>query len=122
MLMGQWRFTVVLGLLVVWLAMPALACLPNLKMTDAEMACCKKMAGDCHMGANHHPCCERASNISTPVATVQPVPQVHPDFTLLAVTAISEANSTSEIAPAHVRLDIPPPEIPAIASISILKI
>ena len=39
------------GLVLLWMAMPALACLPNAAMTQVEMACCKKMAGDCHMGA-----------------------------------------------------------------------
>jgi len=54
-------------LLIVWTGIPALACLPNQGMTRAEMACCKKMAGDCQMGAGQHPCCK--TNVS-PVAPV----------------------------------------------------
>ena len=52
------RFVGVVGLLLLWTAMPALACLPNASMTQPEMACCKKMAGNCTMGSAEHPCCK----------------------------------------------------------------
>ena len=41
---------------------PLLACLPTPAMTDAEMACCKKMAGNCDMGAGNHSCCRTRMN------------------------------------------------------------
>ena len=56
--MARWRFVAVVGLLLLWTTMPALACLPNASMTQPEMACCKKMAGNCTMGSPDHPCCK----------------------------------------------------------------
>lgn len=43
---------------VIWVAAPVLACVPNAAMTDAEMACCQKMGGDCDMGVGNHACCK----------------------------------------------------------------
>ncbi|MBA3914866.1 MAG: hypothetical protein H0X25_13675 [Acidobacteriales bacterium] len=56
--MPDWRSIVAMLLLSVWMGMPALACLPDASMTAAEMACCRKMAGDCQMGTAQHPCCK----------------------------------------------------------------
>jgi len=42
-----------------------------LLMTQSEMACCKKMAGDCRMGAEQHPCCKTVSSAPSPVASLQ---------------------------------------------------
>jgi integrase len=44
-------------------------------MTEAEMACCKKMAGDCNMGTGQHPCCKTVSNAPLSVASIQPIVQ-----------------------------------------------
>jgi hypothetical protein len=33
------------------------SCVTHPAMTDAEMACCQKMAGDCDMGSGNHSCC-----------------------------------------------------------------
>ncbi len=49
------RCTLAFILALIWTATPALACLPTSTMTQAEMACCKRMAGDCHMGVSNHP-------------------------------------------------------------------
>jgi hypothetical protein len=46
--MAKVRPLLVVSLVVLWTVAPALACLPNRQMTQAEMDCCKKMAGDCH--------------------------------------------------------------------------
>jgi hypothetical protein len=44
-----------------WTLLPAIACAADLRqMTEPEMACCKKMAGKCDMGAGQHSCCEQA--------------------------------------------------------------
>lgn len=67
------------GLVLLWMAMPALACLPNTAMTQAETDCCKKMAGDCHMGAGEHPCCKTTVGRGTLVASLDGVAtQIHP--------------------------------------------
>jgi hypothetical protein len=75
------------GLVVLWMAMPALACLPNAAMTQAEMECCKKMAGDCHMGAAQHPCCKTTVERATPVASLDRVTtQIHPYVAILSAS------------------------------------
>jgi hypothetical protein len=68
--MAKCRSTLAFVLIFIWTAIPALACLPSSSMTQAEMACCKKMAGDCHMGAGQHPCCKTKVEQTTPVATL----------------------------------------------------
>jgi hypothetical protein len=64
--MAHCRSIVALGMLAMWLTVPALACLPTPQMTDAEMACCKKMAGDCEMGTAQHPCCKTTTRDNAP--------------------------------------------------------
>jgi len=78
---------------------PLLACLPTPSMTDAEMACCKKMAGNCDMGTGNHSCCK--STVSTPQLTgISQNPQVHlPDGLVVVSTILADANAglTSEV-------------------------
>lgn len=77
--MADCRSMLVLALVFVWTATPALACMPNATMTQAEMACCKKMAGDCHMGVDQHSCCKTKAERATPVATLDRTAiQIHP--------------------------------------------
>jgi hypothetical protein len=67
------------GLVFLWTAMPALACLPNPQMTQAEMAFCKKMAGNCHMGVGQHPCCKTTISPDAPVANIEcTAPHIQP--------------------------------------------
>jgi hypothetical protein len=86
-------------------------------MTDAEMACCKKMAGDCHMGSGQHPCCKSVSSAPTPVASIQPISQVHPDFVALAATLPVRVPSVSEAESEQIGLGLPPPTPPGKNSI-----
>ena len=69
--MAKCRSVFAFVLVFAWTAIPALACLPNATMTQAEMACCKKMAGDCHRGAAHHPCCKTTVEQSTSIASLE---------------------------------------------------
>jgi hypothetical protein len=90
----------ILCLLAMFLATaPLLACLPTPSMTDAEMACCKKMAGNCDMGTGNHSCCK--TTVSTPqLAAIAHNPQVHQPDSLVAVPPIfadAEASLTSEV-------------------------
>ena len=62
--MSKFDHIFVLALVCLWIGSPALACLPSPQMTHSEMECCKKMAGDCHMGTGQHPCCKTVSNAS----------------------------------------------------------
>jgi hypothetical protein len=90
------RRSIFLLLLFLWIAAPVLACLPTVAMTDAEMACCKKMAGDCDMGSGNHSCCQHTITSSPTVATVAQHSQ--PD--LLAFIGTT-ANIYDEFSPKH---------------------
>jgi hypothetical protein len=116
--MARWRSIVGLSLVAVWLATPALACLPNPHMTDVEMACCKKMAGDCQMGTGQHPCCKTASNAPALVASIQPISDLHPDFASVAgVVIVVPLLSRSEVESEQIDLGLPPPAPPGQNSI-----
>jgi len=113
--MAKWRSASVFVLVFTWTAIPALACLPNATMTQAEMSCCKKMAGDCHMSAGQHPCCETKVEPVTPVAnldrtTVQIQPYVV--VTLLDVTFLPEP--TIDRAASSDLRGLPPPAPPGL--------
>jgi hypothetical protein len=114
-----WCRPIVVGFLVaVWLATPALACLPNQQMSNAEMACCKKMAGDCHMGVGQHPCCKTVTSVDVPVATLQGTAQVHPpslEFVVLDLSFQLDRIARDDFAQAH--LGLPPPSPPGPNSI-----
>ena len=61
MLLRLLRKVGIVGLAVLFAALPVMACVvPNAAMTAAERECCKKMAGQCgDMGmAKSHPCCQ----------------------------------------------------------------
>ena len=105
-------------LLVVWIALPALACLPTQGMTQAEVACCKKMAGDCPMGAGRHPCCKTTVNRPLTVAKIEhSVYQLQPDSpsTLLSTAPLPKLciNYVSDVK----KLGLPPPAPPALNSV-----
>jgi hypothetical protein len=116
--MARCRSVMGLGLLAVWLAIPALACLPNSQMTAAEMACCKKMAGDCQMGSGQHPCCKTIANRPQQVAATQPISQILPSVAVVAEVATDPVPSTlTAAAETHVGLGLPPPAPPGLHSI-----
>jgi hypothetical protein len=78
------RRSIFVLLLFLWVAAPVLACLPTAAMTDAEMACCKKMAGECDMGSGNHSCCQHTISATPTVATA--VQSSQPDLLALAKT------------------------------------
>src|SRR6267142_7009975 len=112
--MAKCRSMFVFVLVFTWTAIPALACLPNATRTQAEMACCKKMAGDCHMSAGQqHPCCETKVEPVTPVATLDRTNvQIHPYIvaTLLDATFLPEP--TIDRAASSDLRGLPPPAPP----------
>ncbi len=70
----------------IWVGAPVLACVPTAAMTDAEMACCKKMGGDCDMGVGNHSCCRHTMNRAPEVADVVKVTQsLQVDVALVAI-------------------------------------
>jgi hypothetical protein len=68
-------------------------------MTDAEMACCKKMAGNCDMGTGNHSCCK--TTVSTPqLAAIAHNPQIQQPDGLVAISTIftdADNGLTSEV-------------------------
>src|ERR1700691_618140 len=115
--MTRCRSIIVLSLLAFWLATPALSCLPNTQMTSSEMACCKKMAGDCNMGTGQHPCCKTVSNAPASIASIQPISQVHADFAAVAETVVVLVPSVSEAESQQIGFGLPPPAPPGQNSI-----
>jgi hypothetical protein len=59
--MPRWAASALVVALVLWISSPALACLAQPeKMTEAEMQCCREMAGQCgEMAKAEHSCCPK---------------------------------------------------------------
>ena len=117
-LVTKCRSVVVFTLLVVWTAIPALACLPTHGMTQAEMDCCKKMAGDCQKGAGQHPCCKTSVNRAPTVAKVEPnVSAIQPEVPAALLETAFSFEPIFSRAPNSENLGLPPPAPPALNSI-----
>jgi hypothetical protein len=104
-----------------WASAPVLACLRSAAMTDAEMACCKKMAGNCEMRAGSHSCCNTTMNTSQAVTATAQNPQVQLPVVMVAVL-LSFHGSTAAVARegvhvTHSVLPISPPGSQAILRI-----
>jgi hypothetical protein len=110
--MAEWRAILSLIVVFVWTATPVLACLPSSTMTKVEMECCKKMAGDCHMGARNHPCCEKSVNQTSPVAELQRTHVLQVAFTAIASSAQLPERPTREVELSSITLGLPPPAPP----------
>ena len=103
-----------LSLMALWLAIPALACLPSPQMTPSEKACCKKMAGDCHMGTGQHPCCKTTANAPQAVASIHPISQIQPSVAVIAEIATVPVFSVTHAGTLQVSLSLPPPAPPGL--------
>jgi hypothetical protein len=115
---AKYRYLVGFALLVVWTAIPALACLPTQGMTQAEMDCCKKMAGDCQKGAGQHPCCKTTVNRMPTVAKVErDASHIQPQVAKTVLeTALLPEPPLSHVSESE-KLGLPPPAPPALNSI-----
>ena len=111
------RPNVVLALLALWMAVPALACLPTQQMTQSEMACCKKMVGDCQMGSAQHPCCKTGPTVNGPIATIEAVAQFHASIAVVSFVPSTQFEPKAEGEIAHAHLGLPPPAPPGPNSI-----
>jgi hypothetical protein len=107
----------------IWVAAPVLACMPTAAMTDAEMACCQKMGGDCDMGTGNHACCKDTMYRAPSVAAVAQASQT--DVPLVALATISMDDVSDEILVqqngAGFRLSVFPPGSSPLALNSILR-
>ena len=118
--MAKARPIIVLAFLALWTSVPVLACLPTAQMTQAEMACCKKMAGDCQMGSAQHSCCKTAPTVNAPVATIatiKPIAQPHPNVAVVSFTPKVQFEPKAESEVSHAHLGLPPPAPPGPNSI-----
>jgi hypothetical protein len=79
---------ILLALAILLAAAPLLSCLLAPTMTDAEMACCKKMAGNCDMGAGNHSCCKTTINAPQSMAAVVGKSQAQVPDVLVAVSVL----------------------------------
>jgi hypothetical protein len=113
--MAKCRSMLVFSLICLWAAIPALACLPNSSMTQAEMACCKKMAGYCHMGVGQHPCCKTKIEQATPVATLDRTSTlIHPYFVATAFDVSILPEPMLDRADSRELRGLPPPAPPGL--------
>jgi hypothetical protein len=118
------RAAVLLGIVLIWVASPAIACvLPGATLTPAERECCHHMAAQCGQVAMpaSHSCCQTRSHHSDalPQATAS-VPTRH--LAIAAVTA--QATFVLPVATPErlaIYLHSPPPDTIS-SSISILRI
>ena len=87
------RILTVAILLVLWGALPALACLlPQRALSPAEMKCCAQMAGNCGgKMQTSHSCCKPVANQGVAVLTA--ANQVKPISMALLVTPLSADSS-----------------------------
>jgi hypothetical protein len=104
-------------LVAAWTVMPALACLPTHDMSKAEMACCKKMAGNCRMSASQHPCCKTAKSRVEPDAKIERVAsQVQLYLAPTFIEAPFQPDATQDRVSTS-KLGLPPPAPPGLNSI-----
>jgi hypothetical protein len=112
-------------MLLLFLAVSGPDCLvPNARMSDAEKACCRQMAGHCDMNmAAKHPCCQK-------------VVQRHDDADLNNLSRFASSALSAQVAtlPLGLSLDVSmqsfvlperlwyPPHDPPIPSVEILRI
>jgi len=115
--MGKLRQMLAFVLVLAWAAPTAFACLPNQQMTQSEMACCKKMAGDCRMSGEQHPCCKTVSSSPSPVASPQSKIHFQPLAGLVGIVTPIEVTSISRVDQALAHLGLPPPAPPGPSSI-----
>src|SRR5205814_8637314 len=116
------RILTVAILLVLWGALPALACLlPQRALSPAEMKCCAQMAGNCGgKMQTSHSCCKPVANQGVAVLTAASQAQ---SLALAAVTAPLSQGSL-KLAPLSVMCEQhvhPPPESPPVLT-TILRI
>jgi hypothetical protein len=113
--------SIALLLAVLWVAAPVLACVPRAAMTDAEMACCQKMGGDCDMGSGNHSCCRDTMHRAP---SISPVPQgSQTDVPLVAIAHDDVYDEIStEQEDAGFPLRVCPPGSSPLALNSILRI
>lgn len=67
-----------------------LSCVPTASMTDAEMACCKKVGGNCDMGSGKHACCQNAMDRTPSVVDIAQNPYLGLPLVAIATANVSD--------------------------------
>jgi hypothetical protein len=75
------------------------------------------MVGNCHMGVGQHPCCKTVTSLDIPVATLQPISQLHPNLSFVVLDFTFQPEPTAEGGFGQVHLGLPPPAPPGLNSI-----
>lgn len=117
---------ILLVVLAIFIAQPALACLAPRQMSQSEMACCRQMAGDCDMsnsasGAGHSCCKDVVHSNVVDFAPVSHGTATMPNAVWGVVHVEISVGFPPAIADAWVHQGSPPPGSPPAAS-SILRI
>jgi hypothetical protein len=86
-------------------------------MAQAEMDCCKKMAGNCNMGAGKHPCCKTVATAPSHSASMQAKVQFQPVLALLALVPDIESVARTDAEASITQMGLPPPSPPGTDSI-----
>jgi len=97
---------------------------PNAKMSDAEKACCRKMAGQCDMNAAaKHPCCQKIVQRHDVANLNEPSHIINPALSLQVATLGSrfslDVAMPSSVLPERLRH---PPHDPPNPSVQILRV
>ena len=103
---------------------PIMACtLPDARMTAAEKACCREMAGTCgkDMQTSSHSCCETVLSKDAPALLVTSHKAQHPTFVFVALQASPQIGAHQSRELAHPERSHSPPLFPH-SSIQILRI
>jgi hypothetical protein len=68
--MPKGRSTLIISVLLLCTTVPSLRCLiPTARLSAAERACCKRMAGECGRIPSTHECCKKALANAQPAVT-----------------------------------------------------
>jgi|SRR5690348_8500874 hypothetical protein len=81
--MPKGRSTLIISVLLLCTTVPSLRCLiPTARLSAAERACCKRMAGECGRIPSTHECCKKALSNAQPAVTASKTVIAAPEVVL----------------------------------------
>ena len=112
------RSTLVVLMLLMWTAAPALRCFSQ-SLTAAEQACCKAMAGACGNMSNHS-CCEKIQSGTQPAVITASVSERN--FVATEALAFTAADLGRQLQFTNNTVIAASPPVPPSASTTVLRI
>jgi len=112
------RSTLVVLMLLLWTAAPALRCFSQ-SLTAAEQACCKAMAGACSNMSNHS-CCEKIQSGTQPAVITASVSEQN--FVATEALAFTAADLGRQLQFTNNTVIAASPPVPPSASTTVLRI